>query len=131
MEIALGVLAEQIGATLENGDPMATVHRLAGLAEAGPGDLTFLANPSYGKLLGTSRATAAVVGPGHDDAPMARLVTDNPDLAFAKASALICPPSPRPAPGIHPTAVIGDGVTLGRDVSVGANAVVESGAVVG
>ena len=130
-EITLGKLAEHIGAVLENGDPETKVGRLAGLADAGPGDLTFLANKTYAAQLGQSKATAAVVGKDADAAPMALLRVDNPDLGFAKASLLIMPPPPRPEPGIHPTAVVSDRAVVGKDVHIGAGAVVEAGARLG
>lgn len=40
-------------------------------------------------------------------------------------------PTPRYEPGVHPTAVIEEGVTLGEDVSVGPRAVLEAGASIG
>lgn len=131
MEITLGQLAEKLGAVLEGGSPSDTISRLAGLAEAGPGDLTFLANKSYTNQLATSRATAVVVAPDSGPAPVALLKVDNPDLAFAKASLLISPPPERPMPGIHPTAVVDPAATIGADVFIGACAVVEAGAVIG
>ena len=130
-EVTLGQLAEHLGAVLENGRPDQKVKRLAGLGDAGPGDLTFLANPAYAKLLVESGAEAAVVGKSVSDAPMALLKVDNPDLGFAQASLLISPPPPPPVPGIHPSAVVSDRATLGERVSIGAGAVVEDGATIG
>ncbi len=130
-EITLARLAEHLGAVLSGGDPELTVSRLAGLADAGPGDLTFLANPAYRHLLAASKAGAAIVGKDVSDAPVPILKVDNPDLAFAKAAVLVAPPPPPPAPGIHPSAVISPEARLGKDVSVGALAVVEAGAVIG
>lgn len=130
-EITLGALAEHLGATLENGNPDTVVSRLASLDEAGPGDLTFLANPAYKKALASSKATAAVVAPDTEPVAAALLKTANPDLAFAKASLLISPPPPRPAPGIHPSAVVSDKARIGKDVHIGACAVVEDDAVIG
>ena len=130
-EVTLGQLAEYLGAVLTGGMAEQKVSRLAGLTEAGPGDLTFLANPAYKNLLAQSKAGAAVVGQDVADAPMALLKVDNPDLAFAKASLLISPPPPAPKPGIHPTAVVSEQAVLGKDVSIGAGAVVEAGARIG
>lgn len=130
-EITLAELAGKLGATLAKGDGDRKVSRLAGLDEAGPGDLSFLANPSYMKLLASTRAEAVIVGRSVSDAPPALLQVDNPDLAFAQASLLLSPPPPPPPPGRHPAAVISAKACLGRGVSVGAGAVVEDGARIG
>ena len=131
MEVTLGQLAEHMGATLEGGSADMVVGRLAALAEAGPGDLTFLANPKYAAQLAETRAGAVVVGKECGAAPVPLLRVDNPDLAFAKASLLICPPPAAPAPGIHPTAVVSPRAVIGQGVSIGACAVVEDGATIG
>lgn len=130
-EITLGELAERIGATLENGRPDQTVSRLASLSEAGPGALSFLANPAYRDQLAASRAEAAVVGRDITTAPMALLKAADPDLAFARASSIISPPPAPPAPGIHPSAVVDPTAAVGRNVHIGACAVVEAGAKIG
>ncbi|MDR2391928.1 MAG: UDP-3-O-(3-hydroxymyristoyl)glucosamine N-acyltransferase [Planctomycetota bacterium] len=130
-KISLGLLAERLGLTLTKGNPDRKVARLAGLEEAGPGDLSFLANPAYAKLLAATGAEAAVVGRDVGDAPCALLQADNPDLAFARAAVLISPPPPLPPPGVHSSALVAPSARLGRDVSIGAGTVIEDGAVVG
>ncbi len=130
-EITLASLAEHLGATLSGGSPDQKISRLAGLSDAGPGDLTFLANPAYKPLLAKSKAGAAIVGRDVAGAPMALLAVDNPDLAFAKAAVLVSPPPAPPAPGIHPSAVVDPAARIGKDVSIGALAVVEAGAAIG
>ncbi len=59
------------------------------------------------------------------------LITTNPRLAFAKALALTHPPAPRVAPGVHPSAQIGEGVALGEEVAIGVYAVIGPGARIG
>lgn len=130
-EITLGRLAGELGLELVKGDPERKVRRLAGLDAAGPGDLSFHVDRSYDKLLAVSRAEAVIVGKGVDDAPPALLRADNPNLAFARAALLISPPPPSPPPGIHPSAVVAPSAKIGKDVSIGACAVIEAGAVVG
>jgi hypothetical protein len=46
--IRLGDLAARLGCTLR-GDPEIEITGVAGVEEAGPSDLTFLANPKYGQ----------------------------------------------------------------------------------
>jgi UDP-3-O-[3-hydroxymyristoyl] glucosamine N-acyltransferase len=102
---------------------------VAGLEEAGPGDLTFLANPRYSTHLGTTKATAVIVAPGQET-PRPCLLSDNPYLTFARAVALL-KPSLRPVPGVDPSAQVDPTAEIGPDVHVGALAVVGPGARVG
>ena len=58
--IKLGQLAEFLGATLR-GDPEKQITGLATLQEAGPAQLSFLANPQYRKYLAGSQAAALLL----------------------------------------------------------------------
>ena len=125
----LGDLAARLGCSLD-GPADTEITGVAGMDEARESDLTFLSNPKYRRKLQTTRAGAIIVGsdieaPGH-----ALLRSDNPYLAFAKAVELFRPQA-RPAPGIHPTAVISPDVTLGRNPSIGPYVVIEEGVVLG
>ena len=126
--VKLRELAERLGCELR-GDGGVEVEGVAGIEQAGPGDVTFLANPRYASHLATTRAAAVILAPGHE-APLPCLVSDNPYLAFARAVALLRPPA-RPAPGVHPSAQVDPTAVLGADVHVGALAVVGRGVRVG
>jgi UDP-3-O-[3-hydroxymyristoyl] glucosamine N-acyltransferase len=126
--VKLRDLAAQLGCELR-GDGAVEIGGVAGLEQAGPGDLTFLANPRYLPYLATTRAAAVVLAPGHETG-VPCLLSDNPYLTFARAVALLRPPT-RPAPGVHPSAQIDPTAVLGADVHVGALAVVGQGAHVG
>ena len=74
----LGELAERLKARLV-GDSDRRVTGLATLLDAGPNDITFLANKTYLKYLPDTRAAAVLVHPAHGtDAPCARLELENP-----------------------------------------------------
>jgi UDP-3-O-[3-hydroxymyristoyl] glucosamine N-acyltransferase len=122
--LRLRELAERLGCELR-GDGGVEIEGVAGIEQAGPGDLTFLANPRYASHLATTRAGAVILGPGHE-AALPCLVSDNPYLAFTQAIAVLRPPS-RPAPGVHPSAQVDPSAVLGPDVHVGALAVVGRG----
>ena len=124
----LAVLAARLGCELR-GDGGVEVVGVAGIQEAGPGDVTFLANPRYAAHLRTTRAAAVILGRGQE-ASLPCLVSDNPYLAFARAVALLRPPA-RPLPGVHPSAQVDPTAVLGPDVHVGALAVVGAGVRVG
>lgn len=125
----LAELAVKLGADLQgNGD--AEVTGVRGIEEAGPSEVTFVANPKYAALARTTRAAAVLVTPDFPtiDAPTLRL--PNPYLAFSRALGLFYQP-PRYAPGIHPTAVIDPSANLGPNAHVGAYAVIGPGVQVG
>ena len=124
--MTLAELAERLGCQLD-GDGSLAIDRVAGLDEAGPGDVTFLANPKYAPRLMTTRASAVIVEAAVVSAPCARLVTPHPYLAFAAAVDLLTPavvPTPgiSPLASIDPTAEIGPGASIGPFVVIGAGA---------
>ena len=125
----LSELATRLDCRLE-GDGELDVTRVAGIQDAQPGDITFLANPKYEKLLATTRATAVILKEDVPAAPCAMLRARDPYLAFARAVSLFAPVS-RPAPGIHALAAIADGARLGADVSVGPFVAIGEGARIG
>jgi UDP-3-O-[3-hydroxymyristoyl] glucosamine N-acyltransferase len=61
---------------------------------------------------------------------MALIRVDNPYLAMGGTIGLL-EARPRPEPGVHDTAVIGEGVELGDEVHVGARAVIGQGTTIG
>jgi UDP-3-O-[3-hydroxymyristoyl] glucosamine N-acyltransferase len=126
--VKLADLAARLGCELR-GDGSVEVTGVAGIEQAGPCDLTFLANPRYGEHLRTTRAAAVILAPGLE-AAVPCLLSDNPYLAFARAVVLIRPPA-RPLPGVHASAQVHATAVLGPDVHVGALAVVGPGVRVG
>jgi UDP-3-O-[3-hydroxymyristoyl] glucosamine N-acyltransferase len=130
----LAQIASALGARLENGSPDTEITGVAGIEEAGPGDLTFVANPKYAAAAHRTKASAVIVSEGFSALATAMLRSKNPYLAFAEAIALFHP-TRKYSPGIHPTAVIhasariGEGahlgpyVVIGEDVEIGKNAV--------
>jgi UDP-3-O-[3-hydroxymyristoyl] glucosamine N-acyltransferase len=125
----LGDLAAQLGCQLE-GDGEIEITRVATIDAAGPGDITFLANTKYAAELASTRASAVIVGPDDRGSAAALLRTPNPYLAFARAVGLLNP-APRPAAGIHPTAIVDAAAVIGEGVSVGPYAVIGACARVG
>ena len=127
--MTLRELAERLGCRLD-GDGTLEIQRVAAIDDAGPGDLTFLANPKYAQALATTRASAVIARPDVPAGPCAMLRTDEPYLAFARAVGLFAPAS-HPAPGVHPMAAVAADATLGRDVSIGPFVAVGEGARIG
>ncbi|HUY81155.1 MAG TPA: UDP-3-O-(3-hydroxymyristoyl)glucosamine N-acyltransferase [Acidobacteriaceae bacterium] len=125
----LAELARVLGAEL-HGDPDHVITGVAGIEEAGPEQVTFIANPRYSMLAKTTEAGAVIVAPDFPAITAATLRTANPYLTFASAVRLFYQ-EPEYAPGIHPTAVIHPTAKVGRDAHIGAYAVVSEGAVLG
>lgn len=129
-------IAERFGLQL-HGDGGVAVHGVATLAHAGPGQLSFLANPRYRAQLADSAAAAVVLRA--DDADAARgtaLIARDPYVAFAKIAALFDvaparPPGIHPSASIDPSAQVAAGAHIGAFVSIGARSVIGDGCVIG
>jgi UDP-3-O-[3-hydroxymyristoyl] glucosamine N-acyltransferase len=94
-----------------------------GIEDAGPSEITFVANPRYTALARTTRAAAVLVDPDFPEISAATLRLKNPYYAFARALALFYRP-PTYAPGIHSTAVIDPTAQIGEGAHIGAYVVV-------
>lgn len=103
------------------------INGLATLVNASSGQVAFLANSKYQQQLSLTNASAVIVAPDALDAcQVTALVMDNPYMGYAILANLL-DSTPRVACGIHKSAVIADDVSLGDNVSIGANAIIESG----
>jgi len=130
-KITVSELANFIDGILE-GDGSIEIRGLAGLTEAMLGDVTFLANPKYEKLVCETKASAVIVGyDWKGDANCAIIRVKNPDLAFAKLAELFAPPKKTIKPGIHPLACVNPEAKIGKDVFIGPFCVIEEGVVIG
>ncbi len=130
----LGELAELAGARLETeSDSGFLVRDVSALADAGPGDISFLDNKRYLGALAASKAGACIVEPAYAErAPegMALLIADKPYRAYAMIAGAIYP-SETSDGSRHPTASIDPSATLGEGVEVGAFAVIGKEAQIG
>ena len=125
--IKLGRLAEFLGATLR-GSAEKEITGLATLQEAGPAQLSFLANPQYRKYLVDCHAGAVLLKAADaEEYAGDALVVPDPYLAYARISHLF-DPKPKATAGVHPSAVIADDAVVDPMASIGAFAVIESGA---
>jgi UDP-3-O-[3-hydroxymyristoyl] glucosamine N-acyltransferase len=118
----LGELATRLGAELR-GDAELEVTGVKGIEEAGPTEVTFVANPRYAGLARKTHAAAVLVDPGFQEISAATLRIKNPYLAFSRALALFYQP-PVYSPGIHPTAVIHPSAKVDEGAHIGAYVVV-------
>lgn len=113
----VGDLAKALGCEL-HGDATVEITGLAGMEQAGPGQLTFLANPKYAHKVRHTKASAILVVHPLSDGAIVSLVSANPYLDFARALEFFYR-SPRPEPGIHPLAFVAADAQVGENSSVG------------
>jgi UDP-3-O-[3-hydroxymyristoyl] glucosamine N-acyltransferase len=143
----LAELAREVGGEVV-GDGEVKLHRVAAIEEAGPGEITFLANPRYYAHLGTCRASALIVAPSVAARDTSRFNAQNylkvadPYFAFAKIHQLFNP-APQYTSGISPgacieaDAVIGPGATIfphafvSKRARIGARTVLYPGVFIG
>jgi UDP-3-O-[3-hydroxymyristoyl] glucosamine N-acyltransferase len=119
----LSELAQQTGAEVE-GDGELEITGAAGLDEAEPGHVTFLANPRYTSRVQTTRAAAIYLAAGVEAGrEIAVLRARDPYLAYTRALRLFRP-EPAFEPFIHPAAVVDPTAQLDAHVFVGACAVI-------
>ncbi len=134
-------IAARLDCRLE-GDGEIEIGRLAGIEDAGAGDLTFFVNPKYVAALRATKASAVILGERAEAAPCAMLRAAHPYFAFARAAELFArrPEPPRgiharadvaPGAAIDPTASIAAFVSVGDGVTIGARTVVHPHVTIG
>ena len=128
-------LTELSGARESRGATEEIIRGIAALAEAQPGDLSFLGNAKYKAQLASTRASVLLLPMGHEGTPPANqlwLLVDNPSVALARVCArLESALWPRPEAGIHPSAVVASDASIDPSAAVGPLCVIESGARIG
>jgi UDP-3-O-[3-hydroxymyristoyl] glucosamine N-acyltransferase len=130
MQFDLRTLATVVGGRLD-GPPDLVVSGVAGILEAKPGDLTFLAQRRYLAQLSRTQASAIIA---RDDleTSLPAIRVDDPYLAFLRAiEAFARPVTEVFAPGIHSSAVIHETARLGEGVRLGPHVVVGQGCEIG
>lgn len=113
------------------GDDTTVIIGISGIKEAKEGDITFLANPKYFPLIEKTQASAIITSKDINSSSKPIIRTENPSLAFAKIISCILPSGVKHPAGIHPTAILGKGVSLGKDAAIGPYAVIEDDVSIG
>jgi UDP-3-O-[3-hydroxymyristoyl] glucosamine N-acyltransferase len=126
----LGEIAATLGARLENGSPETEITGVAGIEEAGAGQITFVANPKYAGAARSTKAAAVIVAEDFPAANTAVLRSRNPYLDFARVIELFYRP-PKYAVGVHSTAVVHPSAKIGKNASIGPYVVVDEDVQIG
>jgi UDP-3-O-[3-hydroxymyristoyl] glucosamine N-acyltransferase len=130
--LALDEIAEIVGGSVAiDGD--VRVRDIRPLDEAEADQMGFLATKRYVRYLASSRAGALLVSRDLADfvpADRPHVVVEDAHVGLQKLLSHLHPSTTPPA-GVHPTAVLGQGVALEDDVGIGPYAVLGDGARVG
>jgi UDP-3-O-[3-hydroxymyristoyl] glucosamine N-acyltransferase len=125
----LSELARQLNLTLDGADR--EISGVNTLADAGPDQVSFLANPKYRDQLALTRAAAVILTAEDADGVETALISDTPYLAFARAVQLFARPQgsfsgQSGQSFIHPEASVADSATIAPNVFIGAGAEIGS-----
>ncbi|HZE89001.1 MAG TPA: UDP-3-O-(3-hydroxymyristoyl)glucosamine N-acyltransferase [Verrucomicrobiae bacterium] len=141
VSLSLKEIAAAVGGRVE-GNGNARIEGVAPIELAGPGQITFLANPKYLRRALDAKPGAILAAPGVDLPGVNVVRVADPYLAMARVLAVFHPARVT-APGVRPSATVGagcsidpsaavlDGARLGERVVVGARSVVHPGAAIG
>lgn len=128
--VTLSELAEQHKLRY-TGDGKVLINGVGTLADAGPNQISFLSNPAYREQLKTTHAGVVIISESDaGNCPVNTLIADDPYVAYAKIAGQFDPRRPR-SPGIHTSACIDPDTRIGKDVFIGANAVIGPGCDIG
>lgn len=128
--------AEMIAAFLNGeiiGDKDIKVNSIAKIEEAVAGNLAFLANPKYEHFIYTTNASIVLVNNTFvpkEDIKATLVKVDDAYKAFAGLLDLYIANKPKKE-GISPVASVSDKAKIGKNVYIGAYAVIEDGVVIG
>ena len=113
----------------------AVVRGIASLGSARSGDLSFLGNPKYKADVPASAASFILLPPDYAGEPSAGqqfLFVEKPSVALARLCSRIEQLLwPKPAPGIHPTAILAENCQVAATATIGPFCVIEEGALIG
>ena len=111
-------IAEYLNCPFE-GNGQAIIKGISSLEKAKNGDLVFISDRKFRKLLEGTQASAAIIPTSEAFSRIPVIKSENPHLSFIKVIELFHH-SELPEPGIHPTASVSPMAKIGNHVSIGA-----------
>ena len=129
MTQTLGQLAVFLGGELQ-GPADLTIEGIAPIDQATDQEITFITQKRFARLVDQSRAAAFIVSRVYAELARPLIIVPHPYLAYAQVATLFAPPVRR-WPGISDLAFVGQGVTLGREVSIAPLAFIGDGVELG
>jgi len=116
-------IAEFIGGELV-GDGAQAIRGVSSIDDAKEGELTFLESPKYKEKAKETKATCIVTSFDIEGIDKPVIKCKSPSLAITRIIEKMFPHEMAHPKGVDPTALVAKGVKLGKDVSIGANAVI-------
>jgi len=131
------ITAAQI-AEMVNGNVLGDANKVctgvAGVRDANSDTVSFVGSKKYQHQLESTAAGIVLINKDLEKEPLNNrtfIVCENVDLAFAQVLEFFAPEPVVYAPGIHPAAVVDPTARIGKDVHIGACAVIDRGAEIG
>src|ERR1700739_1222393 len=126
----LSTIASSLNARLDNGSPEPEITGLNGIKQAGPKEITFVANPKYAPAARVTKAAAVIVAENFPVIPAATLRVEDPYLSFPRALGVFHQPL-RYAPGTHATAFVHPSAKIGQRAHLGPYVVIDENVEIG
>lgn len=124
MRMKLKDICEHLGGEL-TGDGEIEITGVSGIKEAEPSQITFVANSKYLGAIATTQASAIIIGRGVSGNGKPTICVENPYWGFVKVLELFAwDTGKQTQSGIHETAIIGENVKLGKQVTIQAHCVI-------
>lgn len=134
MNLSINEVLGLTGGKLLNTTPEIEISGVATLAEATPGEVSFLGNEKYFKDFMSTKASLVLVPPALPEYPegVALIEVDNPSLAFNALVDHFMKAANDFEPGISPQAIVDStAVVDATKVRIAAGAIIEAGATIG
>ena len=131
--ITASQIAEMVKGTIL-GDANKSCTGVSGVKYADSNTVSFVGSKKYQHQLESTAAGIVLINKDLEKEPLngrTFIVCDNVDLAFAAVLQFFAPEPVEYAPGIHPAASVDPSAVIGKNVHIGACAVIERGAVIG
>lgn len=132
METTVEVIAALIGGSVE-GDPKVRITGMSKIEEAGPGSLTFIANPKYAHCIHTTKASAILVSEDFDaegETSVTLIRVKDPYATLAKLLQAM-DKKPELPTGVEQPAFVAEGVEIPEDCYIGAFSYISKGVKLG
>jgi UDP-3-O-[3-hydroxymyristoyl] glucosamine N-acyltransferase len=133
LSFTVGELAVACGGELVDPARQAgkVIRKVATLEEADAESITWIVEARHAKALRSCQAAAVIGAEALLGGDPRGIVVADAELALALVLDRFAVPPERPRPGVHPTAIIHQGVQIGGEVRIGAFAVVHRGVSIG
>ena len=112
------------------GDATLSIHGVSTIHDGKKGTITFVAYKKYHQYISSTPASAIIVSDGELLDGKDGIIVDNPQVAIVSVLKYFAPKNTINY-GIHGTAIIHSESTIGDNVSIGPNTIIEQGVVIG